>query len=109
MAMDLRPLTLGELLDRAFHLYRRHLLLFVGIMAVPSVLALAMNLLVEFMQRAAVRPVEATSADVPPVPDIGVVLAMFGGFIVLFMAYLVVYAVALGATTLAVSEIYQER
>ena len=30
-ALDLRPLSLGELLDRTFFLYRRHFLLFVGI------------------------------------------------------------------------------
>jgi hypothetical protein len=28
--LDLRPLSLGELLDRTFFLYRRHFLLFVG-------------------------------------------------------------------------------
>lgn len=32
--LDLRPLTIGEMLDRAFTLYRRHWTLFVGIMAV---------------------------------------------------------------------------
>jgi len=34
-ALDLRPLSLGELLDRTFFLYRRHFLLFVGIAAIP--------------------------------------------------------------------------
>ncbi len=34
-ALDLRPLSLGELLDRTFFLYRRHFLLFIGIAAVP--------------------------------------------------------------------------
>ena len=35
-AIELAPLSLGELLDRAFTLYRRHFAMFVGIMAVPS-------------------------------------------------------------------------
>jgi Membrane domain of glycerophosphoryl diester phosphodiesterase len=39
--LDLRPLTIGEILDRMFTLYRRHFLLFVGITAVPQVLLLA--------------------------------------------------------------------
>ncbi len=34
-ALDLRPLSLGELLDRTFFLYRRNFLLFVGIAAIP--------------------------------------------------------------------------
>ena len=29
--LDLRPLSIGELLDRTFSLYRRHFILFVGI------------------------------------------------------------------------------
>ena len=39
-ALDLRPLSLGELLDRTFFLYRRHFLLFLGIAAVPYLLVL---------------------------------------------------------------------
>ena len=37
-ALDLRPLSLGELLDRTFFLYRRHFLLFVGIAAMPQLI-----------------------------------------------------------------------
>ncbi len=44
VTLDLRPLTIGELFDRAFMLYRRHFLLFVGITAVPGVFALIMML-----------------------------------------------------------------
>ena len=39
-ALDLRPLSLGELLDRTFFLYRRHFLLFLGIAAIPYLLVL---------------------------------------------------------------------
>lgn len=35
-AMNLRPLSLGELLDRAFSVYRSHFPLFAGITAVPA-------------------------------------------------------------------------
>jgi hypothetical protein len=44
MASDLRPLTLGELLDRTFFLYRKNFILFVGIVALPSLLLLAFQL-----------------------------------------------------------------
>ncbi len=42
--LDLRPLSLGEILDRTFSLYRRHFLLFMGITGIPQVLVLALNL-----------------------------------------------------------------
>lgn len=40
----LRPLTTGELLDRTFSLYREHFALFVGIIALPRLLSLAVQL-----------------------------------------------------------------
>ena len=33
--LDLRPLSLGEIPDRTFTLYRRNFLLFTGIIAIP--------------------------------------------------------------------------
>ena len=44
-AFDLRPLNLGEILDRTFTLYRRHFLLFMGISAIPQTLVLAVNVI----------------------------------------------------------------
>jgi len=44
MASDLRPLTLGELLDRTFFLYRKNFILFVGIVALPNLVLLAFQL-----------------------------------------------------------------
>ncbi|MGJ5815964.1 hypothetical protein [Paludibaculum fermentans] len=37
----MRPLSLGEILDRTFSLYRRHFLLFAGISSIPSAIVLA--------------------------------------------------------------------
>ena len=42
--LDLRPLSLGELLDRTFFLYRRHFFLFTGIAAIPYSLFFIVNL-----------------------------------------------------------------
>jgi hypothetical protein len=42
--LDLRPLALGEILDRTFTLYRRNFLLFFGITALPQRLVLGFNL-----------------------------------------------------------------
>ncbi len=44
MAALLRPMTLGEILDRTFEIYRKRFLLFVGIAAPPSVVLLALQL-----------------------------------------------------------------
>ncbi len=38
--VDLRPMSLGEVLDRTFTLYREHFLLFVGIAALPNLVML---------------------------------------------------------------------
>ncbi|MGC2183081.1 MAG: hypothetical protein WA637_07375, partial [Terriglobales bacterium] len=44
MFSDLRPLSLGELLDRSFFLYRKNFMLFVGIIALPHLVLLAFQL-----------------------------------------------------------------
>src|SRR5258708_37640842 len=44
MVTVLRPLSTSELLDRTFHLYRNNFLVFVGIMAIPQLVVLALQL-----------------------------------------------------------------
>lgn len=108
MSLDLRPLTLGELLDRSFSLYRRHFWLFVGIMGVPSVIGLAFGIVT-----AVFTPQPPSPESMAGAPDpaevlrtmIFLVVAMIGMGIV----YFITYAVALGATTVAVSELYMGR
>ena len=111
MHLDLRPLTVGEIFDRAFTLYRRNLWLFVGITALPAVLGLAMALLMQFMQRMMGRA--ALAADNPDpalMASAGMaLLGMVGGLLVIFIVYWIVYMIALGATTHAVSELYVGR
>ena len=43
---DLRPLSLGELLDRTFTIYRSHFWVFVGIMAIPASFGIPVNYLI---------------------------------------------------------------
>jgi hypothetical protein len=107
MALDLRPLTLGELLDRSFSIYRHHFWLFVGIMAVPSVLALAMSLLMVLAGASLAVGGEANAAL-----DVGRIVWILGivcAIAVTVAVYFVTYSVALGATTIAVSQIYLDR
>ena len=106
MPYDLRPLTLAELLDRAFGLYRRHFWLFVGIMALPSLAMLILSVGSQFLEGAATLP-----AEQQPLPELNVALFFLVAFALLgaFLFYWVSYAVALGATTMAVSGIYADR
>jgi hypothetical protein len=102
MALDLRPLTLGELLDRSFGLFRRHFWLFVGLMALPSILIVLVNILVLVVPE---------FPDDIAEPNTLLMLAVMGTAVGvgLFVAYFVSYMVTLGATTVAVSELYVGR
>jgi len=101
--LDLRPLSLGELLDRTFFLYRRNFLLFLGIAAIPYSLIFVVNLAAALLS-AFTR--SAPSGTLDPA-RVGVALA--GGGIV-FLAVLIASGIAflfsVGATVFAVSEIY---
>lgn len=103
---DLRPLTVGELLDRSFTLYRRHWILMVGIMAVPSSFALALAVLLQVTVR-----MPALNPENPP--DLQKMLPIlaggFVGYVTLMVVYWITYMLALGATTMAVAGVYAGR
>jgi hypothetical protein len=113
-AVDLRPLSLGEILDRTFTLYRRNFLLFLGITAIPQLLVLALNL------------VQISATKLPAVPahpaaqpeqfqstlggaSGGLVALGIIGMVVAFVVYIVAYLFAQGGTVLAVSDLYLGR
>ncbi|HEX9367854.1 MAG TPA: hypothetical protein VF921_14580 [Vicinamibacterales bacterium] len=100
--MDLRPLTLAELLDRSFSTYKRHLWLFVGIMAVPAIFATLYAVVAQFFNRQIV-------PGLPPDQILRRMAPVFAGAMVFSVTYLMVYACALGATTIAVAHLYKEQ
>lgn len=100
---ELRPLSLGELLDRAFSLYRRNFWLFVGIMAIPSVFSVPFNL--AFLSTRNNRP----GLPGPGLPAPGMIAGTLVAVVIFFCLYWVLYAIAIGATTFAVSETYLGR
>ncbi len=104
--LDLRPLSLGELLDRTFFLYRRHFLLFAGIAAIPYSLFFAINLTTALIPRFAR---SAASARMPPSGIIGA--AVGGGLLALAVVVVggIAFLFSVGATVYAVSEIYTGR
>lgn len=107
MSLDLRPLSLGELLDRAFSLFRRNFWLFVGLMAIPSVFTLLIAVGMELLQRAPNAGLFSPDAD--PAVVLTAALGMAFAFIVMVVGYWIAYMVTLGATTVAVSELYVGR
>src|SRR5262249_20090558 len=105
MAYALRPLSLGELLDNTFDIYRRNFLLFLGISAVPNCALL-------LLQLAAVGTGTTTAgaSQISALDGGGTWLgaAPSAEFEVLFLglASLVVTYFVTAATTFGVSEIY---
>ena len=93
MTNTLRPLTVGELLDRTFFLYRRHFLLFVGIAALPNLIVLSFQL---FQVVVAPR-------------SLGGALMTLAWALVTIIVYFVTIAISQGATIIAVSQIQLER
>ena len=90
--LDLRPMSLGEILDRTFSLYRRHFLLFVGIAAIPHVLILGVTL--------------AQVAVLSKAPSLTLNLA---ALVVFLIVYLFAYLFSQGGTIFAVSDLYLGR
>jgi hypothetical protein len=110
MSLDLRPLALGELFDRAFVLYRRHFWLFVGITSIPGVFALILTLAQQGLSSATMPPIgPGTNPSEAFAENIALIGALGLTMLVAAILYWIVYMVALGATTLAVSEIYVGR
>jgi hypothetical protein len=110
--LDLRPLSIGELLDRTFSLYRRNFLLFIGISAIPHLFVLAVKL-----AQVAVMPV-ATRVNIAPQgpgfpaasPGISGNFAAYGAIALLgVIIYLAAILFSQGGTVFAVSELYLGR
>jgi hypothetical protein len=102
-ALDLRPLSLGELLDRTFFLYRRYFLLFIGISAVPYLLILIPVLTGLLLYGLPGR------SQVPN--SVMAVAAVVGGILIIAvaLAVFVAFLYSAGASVFAVSEIYAGR
>lgn len=90
--LDLRPLSIGDILDRTFSLYRRHFFLFVGIAGIPQLLVLGLSLAQILLPRNAVN-ISAT-----------VMLSLL-----YLIVALVAYLFSQGGTLLAVSDLYLGR
>ena len=95
---ELRPLSLGELLDRAFFLYRRNFWLFAGIMAIPACLFVPMRDL--YLRNNGIQIPWDRSA---PQPHAGAFT-----FALIFVDW-IIYTLSQAATTYAVADAYLGR
>jgi MFS family permease len=107
-AAELKPISLSELLDRTFKLYRNRFWLFCGLMVGPEVVRLTCSLIVIVafpigdLEVAAPDPENPFAAFAALVPRLAAIFA--SSFVALFFGGL-----ALGAVTAAVSELYLGR
>jgi len=108
--LDLRPLSLGEILDRTFTLYRSHFALFLGITAIPQLLVLALQLTQLFLAGSprglpgsATNPV-ALPAAAPVAAGASVVVGLLGAVV-----GTIAYLLSQGATVSAVADLYLGR
>jgi hypothetical protein len=104
--VELRPLSLGELLDRTFTLYRSHFWLFVGIMAIPAAFVVPAQILIGSLQGSFMN---MTPGRAPTLPSPGYIVGVFLGYFALMLIFGIVYSIAVGAATCAVADSYLGR
>jgi uncharacterized membrane protein len=90
----LRPLSTGELLDRTFSLYKEHVGLFVGIIALPHLIVLAVRL---------------SGVSLRSQTSIAAAFSAFLWTLVLLAATLIASAASQAATVIAVSQLHLGR
>src|SRR6185436_7400342 len=94
MTHVLRPLTLAELLDRTFSLYRQHILVFIGLIALPNLLLVGARI---------VNTAAATGVSEDQVGRLTISLVTT---LVLGMASMFTMAISQAATMVAVSRLH---
>ena len=106
---ELRPLNLGEILDRTFALYRSHFLLFAGISIVSAAFQVAVQALSLTAAHSLLRNAPVNGAPALPTPALaGFVHAQIATWLAA-LVYFLVAAVTQAATSLAMSDVYLSR
>lgn len=109
--IDLRPMTLGELLDRTFSLYKKNFWLFAGIMTVPSLLTLIFQVVNSVLNTPLVKPLspDAARTGAAAVPNPAAFGTFFGEIFLFLFIFMIIYAMSHAATVFAVSDLYLGR
>jgi hypothetical protein len=103
-AVDLRPMSLGEVLDRTFSIYKQNFLLFAGITLLPFLLLFAVNIAI-----AELNPGVARMGQGGAMPSMGMIGGFLAGGSVVFILYLFLAGAAHAATVVSVSDLYLGR
>jgi MFS family permease len=106
-AAELKPMSLSELLDRTFTLYRNRFWLFCGIMLMPEIAILVCSLIV--VVGFPIRVVPVAVNPVNPFAFLQSVQSRLAPTLLLLFAQIFFGALALGAVTITVSELYLGR
>jgi hypothetical protein len=104
--IDLRPMTLGEVLDRTFTLYKGNFWLFAGIVAIPYLIVVIFSLVYSSALGSAL-PTPGKTAS--PQAFVQFFATTLGGVVLFGLVYLFVFAAAQAATVVAVSDLYLGR
>lgn len=101
--VDLRPMTLGEVLDRTFKLYKSNFWLFAGITAMPLLVSLVINI------GAAGMGINQKNLAGSIAASPGMLFSVIGGGLLFLVIYLFLLGAAQAATVFAVSDLYLGR
>ena len=107
--VELRPLSLGELLDRTFRLYRDHFWLFVSIMAIPAAFSIPSQVLLLIFQGSMFSSAAQAPDRPPSIPSPGIIIGGVLVYFAFFVAFLVVYFLGVAASSSAVGDVYLGR
>lgn len=106
----LRPLGLGEMLDHAIRLYRRHFLTFVGIIAIVQIPLTVLQLIWSALAVTTFAEELTQPGTIPTVPDplsaMGGATGLFGVFIVGLLSFILIQGVGTAALTRAIADSY---
>jgi hypothetical protein len=105
--IDLRPMSLGEILDRTFSLYKSNFWLFTGIIAIPYLIIVIAGLFDVLVLRSTATT--AAQGGLSPAAFGRLFFDVFATAILAFLIYLFVFAAAQAATVVAVSDLYLGR
>ncbi len=103
--IELKPMSLSELLDRTFTLYRSNFWLFCGIMAIPQVVVAVFTIVIYYNPAARTVP-SFQSNPQDPFAALAALGPIYLAASVLFVLRYLVFAVAVSAVTFGVSSIY---
>lgn len=102
--VDLRPMSIGEVLDRTFTLYKNQFWLFVGITSLPFLVLFCFRVGLAALQSGQLKLGGGNTAD-----SLTVILSAVGGAAVMLILYFFLIGATQAATIFAVSDLYLGR